>query len=96
MLEYEPASAFLAQVKLQDMPVVSGSLITRFFEIADAHHWSKFDITIRLTDTAKKSLMSALSSTAPISIYSVTSWCASLNISVRDFFDFPPYNEVEK
>ncbi len=22
--------------------------------------------------------------------------CKGLNISVRDFFDFPPYNEVEK
>lgn len=22
--------------------------------------------------------------------------CSALNISVRDFFDFPPYNEVEK
>jgi transcriptional regulator with XRE-family HTH domain len=29
-------------------------------------------------------------------VTTIRSICSGLGISVRDFFDFPPYNEVEK
>lgn len=35
-------------------------------------------------------------STKSPKIATVKALCDGLNISVRDFFDFPPYNQVEK
>lgn len=54
----------------------------------------RLSVKAGLPNTTLVDLINGTTKSARLS--TVTAVCSALEISVHDFFDFPPYNEVEK